>query len=328
MTTFSSEYSFITHDITSAEFNIASEEYLLEKGENVIYVWRNRKAVIVGVGQNTLSEVDLSYTSNHDIQVVRRITGGGAVYHDLGNICFTVIGDYKEKSQNVLEFTQPVVEFLKTLGVDAEFSGRNDIQVDGLKISGMASCVKGNKIMHHGTLLFDTDMTVLSQALIPSPLKLQAKGVKSVRKRVVNLKEFLPDMDVDEFYTKFREYLSKGHKTRKFTKDEIDLINQKAKSKFATYEWNVGKSPRGEFKKEARLSFGTVALHFDIVDGVIKSPKLYGDYFLEKDITLVENMLDGVRPYKEELLSALSGVDKIIRGASAEEITEKLFFGE
>ena len=328
MNAFSSEYTFITHDIVDAEFNIASEEYLLEKGENVIYVWRNKKAVIVGVGQNTLSEVDLTYTSDHDIQVVRRITGGGAVYHDLGNICFTVIGDYKEKNQNVLEFTTPVVEFLQTLGIKAEFSGRNDIQVDGLKISGMASCVKGGKIMHHGTLLFDADMTVLAKALIPSPLKLQAKGVKSVRKRVVNLKEYLPDMNTEEFYEKFRDYLSKGHKTREFTKEEINFINQKSQTKFSTYEWNVGKSPKGEFKKEGRFSFGTVTLHFDILDGVIKNPKFHGDYFLEKDITIVENMLDGVRPCKEDLMSALSEVGKVIRGANAEEITEKLFFGE
>lgn len=328
MTTFSSGYTFITHDIQDAEFNIASEEYLLEKGEKVIYVWRNRNAVIVGVGQNTLNEVDLTYTSDKNIQVVRRISGGGAVYHDLGNICFTVIGDYKEKNQNVLEFTQPVVEFLKTLGINAEFSGRNDIHVNGLKVSGMASCVKGDKMMHHGTLLFDTDMTVLEKALIPSPLKLQAKGVKSVRKRVVNLKEYLPDMKSDEFFEKFRDYLSKGHNTRQFTKEEINLINQKAKSKFSTYEWNVGKSPKGEFKKEARLSFGTMELHFDIVGGVIKNPKFYGDYFLEKDITSAENMLDGVRPCREELLSAIAGIDKVIRGASAEEITEKLFFGE
>lgn len=328
MTTFSGGYYFITHDVVDAEFNIASEQYLLEKGQKVIYVWRNKKAVIVGVGQNTLSEVDLTYTSDNDIQVVRRITGGGAVYHDLGNICFTVISDYTQKTDDVIVFTRPIVEFLKTLGVNAEFSGRNDILVDGRKISGMAQCVKGDKIMHHGTLLFSTDTSVLEKALIPSPLKLQAKGVKSVRKRVVNLNEYISNMDSDEFLGHLRNFLSKDIPTRSFTEEEISEINKIKKEKFSRYEWNIGKSPKGQFKKSARLSFGTMDLCFDIVDGRIRNVELYGDYFLDGDINELTNKLDGVKPVKQDILNALSGVDKIIRSSSAKEITEKLFFGE
>lgn len=326
--TFSSGYKFISHDTVDAEFNIASEEYLLEKGEKVVYVWRNQKAVIVGVGQNTLSEVDLTYTSSENIQVVRRITGGGAVYHDLGNICFTVIGDYTEKSDNVQAFTRPVIEFLATLGVKAEFSGRNDILVDGYKISGMAQCVKGDKIMHHGTLLFDTDMSVLEKALKPNPLKLQAKGVKSVRKRVVNLKEYLPDMDANEFYNAFRSFMQNNLVSRHFDASEIEEIEKLKTNKFSRYDWNIGKSPRGQFKRSARLSFGTLDISFDITDGVIKNPEIYGDYFLLGDIKVVQNMLDGVKPVKKDILFALNGVEKIIRDSTAEEITEKLFFGE
>lgn len=326
---FSGGYTFITHGITDARFNIASEEYLLEHTcENVIYLWRNKKAVIVGSGQNTLNEVDLTYTSDNGIQVVRRISGGGAVFHDLGNICFSVIGARSSMDEDIEAFTRPVVEFLRGLGINAEFSGRNDITVEGAKVSGMAQCVRGDRIMHHGTLLFDADLSVLSKALIPSPLKLKAKGVKSVRKRVANLSTFLKNsMTADEFFNLLRAHLSNGLTCRDLTAEEIKNINALVASKFATYEWNVGKSPVGEFKKSARLSFGTVELSFNLREAVLSDVKLFGDYFPIGEGS-VENMLSGVRPVREELISALSGVENIIRGATPAEITDKLFFGE
>lgn len=330
MNTSSGKYEFITHDLNNAAFNIASEEYLLEHSEGCyVYLWRNRSAVIVGVNQNTLGEVDLDYTSNNDIEVIRRISGGGAVYHDLGNICFTVIGPYNDKSNNIEIFTRPVIEFLNSLGICAEFTGRNDITVNGLKISGMAQCVKKGRIMHHGTLLFDTDMSILGSALKPSPLKLKAKGIQSVRKRVVNLREIMEqDMTADDFFSKFRVYMSKNLERREFTSADIDKINGLVENKFGKYEWNVGKSPKAEFTKSARLSFGTVELSFNVIEGKIRNANIYGDFFTNGDITSVSAKLDGVKPVREEVSKALSGVENVILGASAEEITEKLFFGE
>ncbi len=321
---------FITHDNTRADFNIASEQYLLENTrEKCVYLWRNRSAVIVGVNQNTLKEVDLDYASDNSIEVVRRISGGGAVYHDLGNICFTVVDKYDDKLDNIEEFTRPVTEFLKSLGVSAEVTGRNDITIDGYKVSGMAQCVKNGRIMRHGTLLFDTDMSVLEKALKPSPLKLKAKGIDSVRKRVVNIKTLLgSSMTSQEFFDSFRAFMSKGMTTRMFTEDETQKINELASSKFSTYEWNVGKSSKAEFTRSARLSFGTVELSFDVMDGVITNLSVYGDFFTQKDISELTLKFDGIRPVKEEIFNALSGVEDIILGATAEEITEKLFFGE
>lgn len=326
----SSKYEFITHDLNNAAFNIASEEYLLEHTEGCyVYLWRNRRAVIVGVNQNTLSEVDLDYTENNDIEVIRRISGGGAVYHDLGNICFTVIGPFDDKSSNIEIFTRPVIEFLDSLGVRAEFTGRNDITVDGLKISGMAQCVKKGRIMHHGTLLFDTDMSVLGSALKPSPLKLKAKGIQSVRKRVVNLRDIInKDMTADEFFESFRDYMSKSLVRKEFTQNEIDAINGLVDKKFGRYEWNVGKSPKAEFTKKARLSFGTLELSFDVACGRIENATFHGDFFTKRDVEELNAKLNGVKPVKEEILKALSGVENVILGASADEITEKLFFGD
>ena len=156
------KFYFINGVSQEPSFNIASEEYLLkEKEDFYIYVWRNSPSVIVGVNQNALSEINVNYLNNNDIKLVRRITGGGAVYHDLNNICYTVIAPYVKGEETFKHFSLPVISFLKTLGIEAEFSGRNDILVDGKKISGTAETVYKNRIMHHGTLLFDTDFSVI-----------------------------------------------------------------------------------------------------------------------------------------------------------------------
>lgn len=326
----SGKYVFITHDNADATFNIASEQYLLERSnENVVYLWRNRSAVIVGVNQNTLKEVDTDYTSSNEIQVVRRISGGGAVYHDLGNICFTVITDYDENLDNIEEFTRPVTEFLTSLGLDSAVTGRNDITANGYKISGMAQCVKGGRIMRHGTLLFDTDVTVLEKALKPNPLKLKAKGIDSVRKRVMNVKSLMnTDMSADEFFDRFRVYMAKGKIQRDFTKDEISQINELKEQKFATYEWNFGKSSTAQFNRSARFTFGCMDVSFDVDGGYIRNFNIFGDFFSKGNINELISKFNGIKPCKEDIMNALSGVENYILGASAREITEKLFFGD
>ena len=326
----SSKYTFITHDIIDATFNIASEEYLLERcTENVVYLWRNQSAVIVGVNQNTLKEVDTDYTNANEIQVVRRISGGGAVYHDLGNICFTVVTDYEEKLDNIEEFTRPVTEFLNSLGLDSAVTGRNDIMANGYKISGMAQCVKGGRIMRHGTLLFDTDVTVLEKALKPNPLKLKAKGIDSVRKRVANVKNLLNvNMSVEEFFDKFRAYMAKGKNQRDFTQSEINQINDLKEKKFATYEWNVGKSSVAQFNRSAKFDFGCVDVSFDVEKGYVQNFNIFGDFFSRGDLTEFISKFNGIKPNKVDITNALQGVENYILGADAQEITEKLFFGD
>ena len=205
------KFKFITHDNHDAYFNIASEEYLLKHTDGFyFYLWINDPAVIVGTNQNAIEEVNLSYTQENGIKVVRRMTGGGTVYHDGGNLCYTVIAPFNPEQDNYKAFTAPVIEYLNSIGVKAEFSGRNDITVDGMKISGNAQTVYKNRIMHHGTLLFDTDMSVLGSALNPSKLKIESKGIKSVRARVTNISEHLGGkMSITEFRRGLKEVFLK-----------------------------------------------------------------------------------------------------------------------
>ena len=166
-------FYFLTHGNNNPYFNLASEEYLLKhKKDYFIYLWINSPAVIVGVNQNALEEVNLEYVESEGVKVVRRLTGGGAVYHDLNNVCYTVIAPKESGEISFKSFSMPVIEYLKTVGINAEFSGRNDITIDGKKISGTAQTVWQDRVMHHGTLLFDTDVNALTSSLKPNKFKI------------------------------------------------------------------------------------------------------------------------------------------------------------
>ena len=319
-------FLFLTHDLTDPYFNLASEEYLLkEKTENFIYLWINSPAVIVGVNQNTVQEVNLDYTNSHGIKVVRRQTGGGAVYHDLNNLCYTVIAPFDENADNYKRFTAPVIEYLKFLGVKAEFSGRNDIVIDGKKISGNAQTVSGGRIMHHGTLLFDTDMTALTYALKPNKLKIESKGIKSVRARVTNIKEYLPNMTVKEFKDGLKEYFKKSCEEYRFTDDDIKAIKKLVRDKYSSYEWNIGRSPKGKNLFEYKFPFGIFSFSFDTVGGKIQNADISGDFFSAGDIKEFSARLNGVKFVKEDVLAAFSCVSDYIKGANNAEIVDKLF---
>ena len=318
---------FLTHSITSPYFNIASEEYLLKHTDGFfVYLWRNQPAVIVGVNQNTFSEVNLSYTQNNDIKVVRRITGGGTVYHDLNNICYTIIAPYDSSKENYKEFTKPVIEYLNSLGVKAEFSGRNDIVVDGMKISGNAQTVYGNRIMHHGTILFKTDINALENAIKPSKLKLESKAVKSVRARVTNVSEHLKkDMTADEFYLGLCDYFKKSLKEYEFSADDIKGIDKLIEEKYSTNEWNMGYSPKGKTIFNKRFSFGEVNLSFDVVDGKIQNAIMTGDFFTLKDISQLIDTINGLPFSKESFIKVLKDAHIFIQGANGQEIANAIF---
>ena len=320
------KFLFLTHDFNDPYFNLASEEYLLkERKENFIYLWINAPAVIVGVNQNTVQEVNLDYTSSHGIKVVRRQTGGGAVYHDLNNVCYTVIAPYDENADAYREFTAPVIEYLNSLGVKAEFSGRNDIVVDGKKISGNAQTVFGGRIMHHGTLLFDTDMTALTFALKPNKLKTESKGIKSVRARVTNIREYLPATTISEFKNGLAEYFKKTCDEYRLTESDIAAINKLVADKYSKYEWNIGRSPKGKNLFEYKFPFGILSFSFDTVEGKIQNADISGDFFSTGDIKEFSNSLNGVKFTKKDMTAAFSVVTNYIKGASADEIIEKLF---
>ena len=321
------KYYLITHEKNDPYFNIASEEYLLkEKDGFYYYFWINEPSVIIGTNQNTIAEVNLSYVEDKGIKVVRRLTGGGAVYHDLNNLCYTVIAPYNENEDNYKKFTAPVIEYLNELGVKAEFSGRNDITVNGLKISGNAQTVYKDRIMHHGTLLFDTDVSVLSGALKPNKLKTESKGIKSIRARVTNIIEWLPKkMDVNTFKKGLIEKFSKIAKEYCFSNADLDRINQLKDEKYSTFDWNVGKSPKGKITFENKFDFGIVNFNFDVVLGKIENAKITGDFFSKKPINELEERLNGVPFDKKEVMQTLNGIEDYIVGATPIVIAEKLF---
>lgn len=321
------EFLFLTHDNHDPYFNIASEEYLLkQKKENFIYLWINSPAVIVGNNQNTVEEVNLSYAEETGIKIVRRLTGGGAVYHDFGNICYTVIAPYDQKVDNYRKFTAPVIGYLKTLGVNAEFAGRNDILIDGKKFSGNAQTIYKDRILHHGTILFKTDMTVLGKVLNPSKIKIESKGIKSVRSRVVNVYDVLPEkMSAEEFYKGLCEYFKRTCGEYVFTDDDLKIINELKNEKYSAYEWNVGKSPIGKNSFTDRFNFGTITITFDTDGGFIKNAEIFGDFFTLKDVKPLAEKLNGKRPVKEEIVKAFSDMEEYIVRADGKEVAEKMF---
>lgn len=320
------KFKFITHDNHDAYFNLASEEYLLKHTDGYyFYLWINDPAVIVGTNQNAIEEVNLSFTNSNGIKVVRRLTGGGTVYHDGGNLCYTVIAPFDPQKDNYKAFTSPVINYLNTLGVKAEFSGRNDITVDGRKISGNAQTVYKDRIMHHGTLLFDTDMSVLGKALNPSKLKIESKGIKSVRARVVNISELMHNKTtIDEFKAGLKAVFLKECEEYEFTSGDLDKINKLVEEKYSRYEWNIGSSPKGKNSFTKKFPFGILTVNFDTDGGVVKNFKFTGDFFCKKDIVELEEKLDGVRFTKIDLSRALSNAGDYIVGADGEQIVSEI----
>lgn len=320
-------FNFITHSNNDPYFNLASEEYLLKiKGGYYFYLWINEPAVIVGVNQNTMQEVNLSFTEDNGIKVVRRMTGGGAVYHDLNNICYTVIAPYEADADNYKKFTAPVIEYLNSLGVKAELSGRNDITVDGKKISGNAQTIFNGRIMHHGTLLFKTDMSVLSDALKENKLKIESKGIKSIRSRVTNIYDCLPvKMSIEEFYGGLCDKFKKNCAEYRFTDEDIREINRLKENKYSKFEWNIGYSPKGKSKFEARFGFGIFSVSFDLENGVIVNAEIFGDFFCKKDIAPIKDALNGCRLTLKDVKKALKDIGDYIVDADGDEIAEKMF---
>ena len=322
-----SNFKFITHDNNDAFFNLASEEYLLKQTDGFyVYLWINSLAVIVGINQNALEEVNLAYTQSNGIKVVRRLTGGGAVYHDKGNLCYTIIAPYDEKVNNYVKFTEPVIEYLNELGVKAEFSGRNDIAVNGKKISGNAQTVYNGRIMHHGTILFCSDLEGLTRSLNPSKMKVESKGIKSVRARVTNVSQHLKTpIDINQFKSGLKQKFLENCTEYQFTKDDICAINKLVDEKYSKYEWNIARSPKGKYSFSNKFAFGIFSLNFDVEKGVIQNANIFGDYFELKPTSLLCERLNGIKFDKYDLGKALENAGEYILGADGKEIVEKLF---
>ncbi|MCK9471385.1 MAG: lipoate--protein ligase [Bacilli bacterium] len=303
---------------TDPRYNLALEEYVLKNLPNdndYLFLWQNEPAIIIGRNQNTIEEINTNYVEEHNIHVVRRISGGGAVYHDFGNLNYTfVTTNSRDNLNNFRKFTEPVIKALNSLGVDAQFAGRNDILIDGKKFSGNAQTYYKDRMYHHGTILFDADLDMVAKVLQVKLEKIESKGIKSNRSRVTNILPFLKKKMTTK---EFQDYLLKfiletddiESKTYHLTEEDYQKIDKLMKEKYSTWEWNYGENPDFAIQKEKRFAGGKVSFNIDVSENLIKNVKIFGDFFGRTEISKLENVLVGVKFQRKDVLELLGNID-------------------
>lgn len=305
--------------ITDPRVNLAIEEHILKNldiNESYLLFYINQPSIIIGRNQNTIEEINTKFVEENDIIVVRRMSGGGAVYHDLENLNYSFITKDEGNSiqENFKKFTQPVINALRKLGANAQLMGRNDIEIDGKKVSGTAQYATGGRMYTHGTLMLNVDLDSVSKALKPKKEKIESKGVKSVRARVGNIKDYInQDMTVEEFkqYILKSVFEEQGLDVQEYvlTDEDWKQIEEISKNKYQTWEWNFGKSPKANISNSHRFPVGTIDVRLNVNRGVIEDVKIFGDFFGWGDIADIENKLKGVRYEKAAIIEALKDVN-------------------
>jgi lipoate---protein ligase len=303
--------------INDPRINLAIEEYALKNldiNETYLLFYINEPSIIIGKNQNTIEEINTEYVEKNGIHVVRRLSGGGAVYHDLGNLNFSFITkDDGESFHNFRKFTEPVVAALKKLGVNAELSGRNDLTVEGRKISGNAQFSTKGRMFSHGTLMLDSEIENVVSALRVKKDKIESKGIKSIRSRVANISEFLEEsISMEQFRSLLLEYIFGGAdqiEEYKLTDEDWEKINQLSQERYQNWDWNYGKSPKFNLQHSHRFPVGSIDVRFEVEKGQIENCKIYGDFFGVGDVSEIENKLTGIRYERAEMEKALEDVD-------------------
>ena len=327
-------------DNYDASLNIALETYLVENplvDEPILLFYINDPSIIIGRNQNTIEEINQEYVEDHGIQVVRRMSGGGAVYHDRGNFSFCFIKDDDGSFRDFASFTAPVIDALHKLGVkDARLEGRNDLLIGDQKFSGNAMYAKDGRMTAHGTILYDADLEAVNAALNPNKQKIESKGIKSVRSRVTNIRPFVDDQYKDLTTEEFRDRILLevfGVKDRSQVKELIltdedwEKVYEIQKERFGNWDWNYGQSPEFTVQVDHKYLFGLVDIRLDVDQGVVHQAKIFGDFFGLGNISDVEEALVGTKYTNEEIQKVLEELDlgRYIGSISAEELTTLIF---
>lgn len=306
---------YIYSHSTDPYWNLALEQHVfdrLDRAYDYFMLWQNSNAIIVGKYQNTAAEINPDYVRENGIAVVRRLSGGGAVYHDLGNLNFTFIADSQEAGFDFSTFCAPVMRALATLGVRAELSGRNDMTIDGKKFSGNSMYVKNGRVMHHGTIMYDSDLRVLSSALNVPKDKIESKGVQSVRGRVTNIKPYMKeDIPIDRFIHALRGFMFQEYAMEEYrlTEDDYTSVRKLRDEVYSTWEWNFGASPQYSVHKKRRVEgCGKIEIFMEVKQGVIQDIRFYGDFFGNGDHSDFNALLKGRQLSEKDLRSALYGI--------------------
>ena len=304
--------------ITDPRVNLAIEEYLLKnldvEQDSFLLFYINQPSIIIGRNQNTIEEINTDYVEDQNVIVVRRLSGGGAVYHDLGNLNFSFITkDDGESFHNYKKFTQPVVDALAKLGVQAELSGRNDILAEGRKVSGNAQYATKGRMFSHGTLMFNLNLDAVVNALKVKKDKIESKGIKSVRSRVTNILPFLKEeITIEQFKLEILKSIFGGEENINYyelTEEDWKEIHEISRNRYQTWKWNYGKSPRFNIQKTQRFPSGGLDIRLNVNKGMIEEAKIYGDFFGVGEVTEIEQLLIGVPYNRETIAEKLGDID-------------------
>ncbi|HFH7492116.1 TPA: lipoate--protein ligase [Streptococcus agalactiae] len=324
---------YIVNTSNDPAYNVALEAYAFQKLtdiDEIFILWINEPAIIIGRHQNTIQEINKEFIDKNGIHVVRRLSGGGAVYHDLNNLNYTIISNNtQEGAFDFQTFSKPVIDTLAKLGVKAEFTGRNDLEINGQKFAGNAQAYYKGRMMHHGCLLFDVDMSVLGQALKVSKDKIESKGIKSVRARVTNIVDHLSDkITVQEFSDAILAQMKEEYpEMDEYVLSDAELSEiQAMRDNQATWDWTYGKAPEYTIERGVRYPAGKITTYANVENSTIKSVKIFGDFFGVKPVDDIEKMLEGVRYDYKDVLAALKTVDtsQYFSRMTPEEITKAI----
>lgn len=326
--------NFINLKTTDPAFNLAAEQYVFETlpaDRMYFMLWQNDNAVIIGKYQNTLAEINEKSVHENGIKVVRRLSGGGAVYHDLGNLNFTFIADAGDAEKlNMRVFCLPIVNALAKLGITAEINGRNDITIDGRKFSGNAQYMRSGRVMHHGTIMFDSDLDMVQKALNVDPSKIESKGRKSVRSRVTNIKEYLQeDISLAEFRTLLLRSILEDNPGDEyvFSVEDIRAIELLKQDCYDTWDWNYGRSPVCSLRKSARIDgVGRIDAFLSTDRSIVTGLEFRGDFFSTEEPTLLASRFIGQRADSEGYKKALEGIEvsQFFSGLKKEDLIDLL----